>query len=226
MDNSGFDPTDYWQRRYQAGGTSGAGSRGRLADFKAAVVNALVAANSIDSIIDLGCGDGVQMAMLGAKGQTGSGRSDPHYLGVDVSPEALALCRALAGVNPRRRFIGWADFVAQQPNHTADLALSMDVIYHLTDDNVFQDYLDHLFGCARRFVLIYASNIDARTPDIHVRHRRFTDQIRQYHPAWRLAALLPNRFGFDQSRPNETSFADFHVYTPLNEGVVVTVPPT
>jgi SAM-dependent methyltransferase len=218
MDNEVFDPTIYWQWRYRAGGNSGAGSRGRLADFKAAIVNDLIAANRVRTMIDFGCGDGVQMAMLGAA------QADLEYLGVDVSPEALAFCRSRAGGDPRRRFMDWADFIAEISLPVADLTISMDVIYHLTDDEIFHTYLDHLFGCARQLVLIYASNLEARPLDIHVRHRRFTDTVRHRYPEWRLAAILPNRFGFDPARPNETSFADFYIYAVDSTSLTVTVP--
>lgn len=113
---------------------------------------------------------------------------------------------------------------SQDPPIVADLAISMDVIYHLTEDEVFYTYLNHLFGCARRFVLIYASNVDARTTDIHVRHRRFTDVAMDLYPHWRLSAILPNRFSFDPVRPTETSFADFYIYAADDAGVTVTVP--
>ncbi len=216
MQNQVFDPIAYWQWRYRTGGTSGAGSRGRLAAFKAEVVNRLIAANQIASVIDLGCGDGVQMAMIGADGQ------GPHYLGVDVSPDALAMCLYRGGGN--RRFLLYEDFAAAIPAHTADLAISMDVIYHLTDDAVYYNYLDDLFGCAERIVLIYASNIHAATRDTHVRHRCFTETIKSRFPDWRLAAMLPNRFSFDPAQPEQTSFADFYFFTPISAGIIVTVP--
>ena len=41
---------------------------------------------------------------------------------------------------------------------TADLALSLDVIYHLTEDTVFEAYMRHLFAAGSRFVIIYATD--------------------------------------------------------------------
>src|SRR5438270_10704846 len=61
---AGFDnSSSYWNRRYVAGGTSGAGSYGRLARFKADVLNAFVAESGIASVIEFGCGDGAQLAL-------------------------------------------------------------------------------------------------------------------------------------------------------------------
>lgn len=42
----------------------------------------------------------------------------------------------------------------------ADLSLSLDVIYHLVEDEVFETYINTLFKSARRYVIIYSSNSD------------------------------------------------------------------
>ena len=88
-----FSSGDYWEVRYRDGGTSGAGSVGRLAAFKAATINGFVAANAIRSVIDLGCGDASQLALL---------ELPADYVGVDVSPSSLARCAARF---PDRRFL-------------------------------------------------------------------------------------------------------------------------
>lgn len=43
------------------GGTSGAGSYGVLAEFKAEVINSLLLEHSILTAIEFGCGDGSQL---------------------------------------------------------------------------------------------------------------------------------------------------------------------
>lgn len=45
-------------------------------------------------------------------------------------------------------------------NETADLTLSLDVIYHLIEDNVFFTYMDRLFDSSTKFVIIYSLNTD------------------------------------------------------------------
>lgn len=207
MNHTVFDPIRYWQWRYRAGGISGAGSRGELAQFKAEVVNQLIATNEVRTVIDLGCGDGVQFEML----QAPAGRSI-DYLGVDVSPEALARCVTKKSNIINKRFMLWNDFVAAGFMGHADLTLSMDVIYHLTDDAIFISYIDELFRCSNRIVLIYSSDINAYTNDIHVRHRQFSETVGRRHPKWRRVAIIPNRFPHDPMRPMTTSFADFHVF--------------
>jgi SAM-dependent methyltransferase len=73
----------YWETRYAQGGTSGAGSAGRLAPFKAEVLNAFVEQHGVNTVFELGCGDGTQLTPA----------RYPSYVGVDVSPTAVDLCR-------------------------------------------------------------------------------------------------------------------------------------
>ena len=65
----------YWEERYQIGRDSGTGSRGRLAFFKANVVNDLVREEAIHTGIEFGCGDGQQLSLL----------EIDRYTGLDVS---------------------------------------------------------------------------------------------------------------------------------------------
>lgn len=192
-----FSSGDYWEVRYRDGGTSGAGSVGRLAAFKAATINGFVAANAIRSVIDLGCGDASQLALL---------ELPADYVGVDVSPSSLARCAARF---PDRRFLTLDELRTVSP---AELTLSLDVIYHLIEDNVFAATMRTLFAWATRFVVIYGSNVDAAGSSPHVRHRRFTDHVAATEHDWRLLAHLPNPYPYDPANPNDTSFADFFIY--------------
>ncbi len=204
-----FSSDNYWETRYRGGGTSGAGSTGRLARFKAVTINRFIAANGIRSVIDLGCGDGSQLAML---------ELPADYVGVDVSPAALARCAARF---PDRRFVT-PDALRTLP--PAELTLALDVLYHLTDDRVFAATLATLFAWAIRFVVIYASNVDAASPAAHVRHRQFTDHVAATEPDWRLLAHLPNPYPFDAARPNDTSFADFYLFGRSDAPCSIVVP--
>jgi SAM-dependent methyltransferase len=193
---NGFSSNAYWEARYRAGGHSGSGSRGQLAAFKAGVINGFVADNAIADVLDLGCGDGHLLSLLRV----------PDYVGVDVSPAALARC---AKQFPQHRFV---PFGALDAELHAELALSIDVIFHLVEDAVFVSYMDALFAHATRFVLVYSSNTDFAWSSPHVRHRRFTDYVADCQPEWRPLAHVPNRYPYDAERPEETSFADFFVY--------------
>jgi hypothetical protein len=52
---------EYWKERYAAGGSSGAGSYNKLAEFKAEVINDFVVRNQVQTVIEYGCGDGNQL---------------------------------------------------------------------------------------------------------------------------------------------------------------------
>jgi SAM-dependent methyltransferase len=203
-----FSSVDYWEMRYRAGGRSGAGSCGQLAAFKAGVINGFVTDNAIGDVLDLGCGDGQLLSLLRL----------PCYVGVDVSPTALACCITRF---PQHRFL---PFTALEAAGRAELVLSIDVIFHLVEDAVFTRYMHAMFEHATRFVLVYSSNSDCNWSSPHVRHRRFTEYVADCRPEWRLLAHLPNRYPYDAERPNDTSFSDFFVYGRHDAGCAVRIP--
>ena len=206
-----FSSAAYWDARYRTGGTSGAGSRGWLAHYKAAIINGFIAANRIRSMIDIGCGDGAQLDLL---------TPPPAYVGVDVSPTALAACAARL---PRHRFVTPAGLADVAP---ADLTIALDVLYHLTEDPIFTDTIRTIFSWAHRFVVIYGSNVDVAPTTAHVRHRRFTEHVARTEPDWRLLAHLPNPRPFDPARRAETSFADFFIFSKAAEPALIPIPAT
>lgn len=188
----------YWAARYAQGGTSGAGSYGRLAEFKAEVLNDFVRENDIRTVVEHGCGDGNQLALA----------AYPRYLGLDVTTEAVALCRSRFARDATKEFRTLSEYGGER----AEVALSLDVIFHLVEDHVFETYMHRLFTSAERFVIVYSSNHDepASETAAHVRHRCFTRWIEQHAPLWRMRAHIPNRFPLREVQ--EGSFADFFIY--------------
>jgi hypothetical protein len=193
--------TDYWRERYSKGGDSGAGSYGKFAEFKARVLNAWFRETGLSSAVEFGCGDGNQLKLLEVA----------DYLGVDVSPLAVARCRAAFAGLPGRRFTLADDYAGER----ADCALSLDVIYHLVEDEAFDRYMRRLFAAATRCVVIYSSNQigNATTDGAHVRHRRFTDWVMQHEPGWKLERHVPNEHPY-RGDWRTGSFADFYIYVP------------
>jgi Methyltransferase domain len=188
----------YWKSRYLEGETSGSGSYGRLAEFKAEILNELVRANGIHTIFELGCGDGAQLELA----------RYPEYVGVDVASGSVDLCSGRFAGDATKRFY----LASEMPDDlgTFDLVLSLDVIYHLIEDSVFETYMQLLFARSHRYIAIYSSDYDAAAEALHVRHRKFTAWIAQHAPEWRSIGTMPNRYPFDPKRPNDTSFSDFH----------------
>lgn len=200
----------YWQARYAAGGDSGAGSYGKFATFKARVLNSLFAEAGLHSVIEFGSGDGNQLRLL----------QMADYTGVDISPDAVARCRALYAGQPGRRFLTLDDYLAASPQPQADCALSLDVIYHLVEDETFHAYMRRLFAAATRMVVVYSSNHDeaVQADGSHIRHRAFTRWVETHQPSWRLLRHVPNAYPF-RGDYRTGSFADFYIYVPRGDGV-------
>jgi SAM-dependent methyltransferase len=191
---------NYWEQRYASGGNSGAGSYGRLCEFKADVINAFVETHQIGSVVEFGCGDGHQLTLA----------RYPAYLGVDVSATAVQTCRDLFGADESKRFCLLDDYAGQ----SADLALSLDVIFHLVEDTVYEAYMDTLFKAADRYVIVYSSAEEGRqhTLSMHVRHRKFDDWVSRNAPRWKLIERIPNKF-HGSGNGSESSFSDFYIYS-------------
>jgi SAM-dependent methyltransferase len=196
---------DYWEQRYAEGKDSGPGSHGQLAAFKAEVLNGFVRSRDIRSVIEFGCGDGNQLALA----------DYPAYTGLDVSKTAIAQCTERFGHDRTKHFLLYdpRSFADTRPSLRAELALSLDVIYHLVENETYEQYLVHLFSAAERFVIIYSSDTD-ENPSLqapHVKHRRFSARVEKNLSAWTMVEKIPNRFPF-QDDDTGGSFADFFIY--------------
>jgi len=191
---------DYWIKRYKKGGNSGAGSHSLLALFKAKIINEFVAENGIESVIEFGCGDGDQINLFNFK----------SYKGFDVSHEAIAICNSVFTNDPTRQF----DLIKNHSNEKADLTLSLDVIYHLTEWDTYDGYLRRLFDSSTRFVIIYSSNSDDHeNNDVapHVKHRKFTGWVTENAPDFKLIKHVPNRYPYNGDG-RISSYADFYIF--------------
>tara|TARA_B100002052_G_scaffold298459_1_gene331991 strand:- start:175 stop:852 length:678 start_codon:yes stop_codon:yes gene_type:complete len=190
---------DYWANRYDSGNNSGAGSYGKLAEFKAEVINKFVAEHDVKTLVEFGCGDGNQLGLA----------AYPHYIGLDVAPRSIEICKKMYQDDSTKEF----HLLDGSPIPSAELGMSLDVIYHLVEDQVYEQYMRDLFDVSSRFVIVYSSNKDEKAPVEWVRHRKFTTWIEQHQPDWTLLEHIPNRYpetpGSDQ---DNTSFADFYIF--------------
>jgi hypothetical protein len=187
----------YWDLRYRMGGTSGAGSYGRDKAYKAAYLNRLFVERKIRSVIDFGFGDGSQLAEL---------RID-DYLGFDVSRAAVDRCRAHFADDPGKQF----RLVGEYNGERADASMSLDVLYHLVEDEVFDAYLARLFQAANRWVVIYSTNAedDRKLRGRHVRDREFTRSVAERFPDFKLADAPPRPEDLDGAGTEGASFFVF-----------------
>ena len=168
------------------------------------MINAFVARNKVDSVVEFGCGDGNQLGLT----------DYPVYTGLDVSEAAVSLCRERFKGDAAKAFQTYDP--EKQPEFPeasqACLGLSLDVIYHLVEDDIFERYMEHLLSASERYVVIYSSNMERPSTTPHVRHRKFTKWMAKKHLEWELQEFIPNRYPFDSARPHDTSFADFYIY--------------
>lgn len=207
---SRFSSKEYWEKRYAQGGLSGSGSYGRLGEYKAEFLNSFVRKEDISSVIEFGCGDGAQLGLFEFR----------RYIGLDVSKTSISLCmRQYADDESKSFYIFDAEFIKDSHKlFAAELSLSLDVIYHLVEDHVFEPYMHALFNAAQRFVIIYASNTDqnGETQPPHVRHRKFTDWVEEHEKSWKLVDHIVNRYSLKANEIDE-SFADFYIYSKANQ---------
>jgi SAM-dependent methyltransferase len=148
-----LDYKDYWHKIYLNGETSGPGSYGELAEFKAEVINEFLEIHEISSVIEFGCGDGNQLSMI----------QYPKYLGLDVAKSSIDLCFDLFKNDPNKSFLWYQPGYLLNPALflKADLVVCLDVLYHIIDDEDFENTLKHIFSCASKHVILYT------TIDVH-----------------------------------------------------------
>lgn len=190
---------DYWVQRYKTGGNSGDGSYNKLAQFKAEILNAFVKDRHAATVIEYGCGDGNQLRLAEYK----------SYLGFDVSDLAIAMCRKTFAGDVSKQF----KLVGEYRGETAELTMSLDVVYHLVEDAVFESYIRRLFDSSSRFVIVYSSNKDEqeKVQSPHVKHRKFTRWVEENTIGWKLVQHIPNKYPYNGGK-TEGSFADFYIF--------------
>jgi uncharacterized membrane protein len=197
---------NYWEARYSSDGTSGVGSYGKFADFKADTINKFVTRHSVDSVIEFGCGDGNQLKLA----------RYPRYLGFDISKTVVERCTRLFAGDTSKSFA----LVSAYSGEKADLVLSLDVVFHLVEDAVFENYMRHLFASSKRWVIIYSSDFDEdlNRDGVHVKHRKFSNWVLRNCPSWELVEQIPNKYPYHGNH-HEGSFADFFIYQKIDGGL-------
>ena len=202
--NDFFNSAEYWEVRYSSGGNSGEGSYGRLANFKASVLNTFIREHSLKSVIEFGCGDGNQLSLA----------SYPLYIGLDVSRTIVKKCIAKFNSDNTKSFFLYDQECFADLSHTflCDVALSLDVLYHLIEDNVYETYIKNLFSSSKQFVIIYAVNENIPRPSSHEHYRKFTSDVERLVFGWELFEVVENEFKPSASAKLDVSNANFYIY--------------
>lgn len=195
IDVDSFDSSKYWEERYVNGGNSGNGSYGFLAEYKKDFLNQFIVENNIKSLLEYGCGDCNQLGMIECD----------QIIGVDVSKTAIDICKKLL---PNSEFI-----TIQKgffPKLKTDLLLSLDVIYHLIEDDVYEEYMTNIVNHGSEFLIIYSANFeDDGNFSKHVKPRNFTKH-RLLNENYELIKIIENKY--KSTDHNVGSFSDWYIF--------------
>lgn len=154
-----FNSKEYWESRYKSGGNSGAGSQGVIAQYKAKIINDFVKNNNIQTVCELGCGDWLFSLY-----------DVPEFVGYDVSEFVIE----------RNKKTYKHKFTTSMAELTSyDLTISMDVILHLIEEDVYQQYMKDLFRLSNKYVIVYSTNWDEILGGIHNKFRKFLPDVPQ-----------------------------------------------
>lgn len=162
---SKFNSSKYWENRYNSGGNSGCGSYNSNCDYKASVINRFLEQNKITSSIELGCGDGNQLSHINYK----------RYYGFDVSETAVKICKDKFEHEKEFNFTSNLEDLPLK----SELVLSLDVIYHLVEDGVYEKYIKDLFSKSSKYVIIFSTNYENNKTSSHVKHREILPYIKK-----------------------------------------------
>jgi cyclopropane fatty-acyl-phospholipid synthase-like methyltransferase len=196
---------EYWDERYRTQGNSGSGSYDHLAEFKAEVLNPFVTKHNIETVLEFGCGDGNQLKLA----------KYPNYIGLDVSPKAIQMCHELFKNDKSKSFMLY-NSLAFYDNHNiikADLTMSLDVLYHLVEKQIFEKYLTDLFNTSKKYVIIYATDFDQKEEPIyqHENRRGFTAFVAKQFPNFKLIEQIKNKYAVVK-KGEIGSDCDFFIY--------------
>ena len=98
----------------------------------------------------------------------------------------------------------------------AELTISLDVIFHLIEDDVFHEYMSKLFFSSKKYVMIYSSNTNQNLYNIPVLHRRFTDWIFNNQKNFKMVQFIPNPRPLLNDAKNEI-FYDFYIFEKIEK---------
>lgn len=199
----------YWEKRYAGGGNSGAGSYNRLAQFKADTINEFFDEHKdIHTCIEWGCGDGNQLLLINYL----------MYVGIDVSSTIIEKNKVKFSEDKTKKFYESNEFLANHKGEQYDMALSLDVIYHLVEDEVFEKYMSNLFAYSKKYICIYSSNVERPYNGSHMRERFFTNWIEKNKPEWKLIKFVKQKYPYDPKVNDvNSSISDFYFYELLRQ---------
>ena len=174
---------EYWKQRYSEYSSrlfKGASGNGRLpfrVNYKSKVLNEIIVKYKISSIIDFGCGDGILASKLHID----------RYDGLEIDESLVDELSRQFQSKPNYNF---STKIKSTWPERHDLALSVDVIFHLLEDDVYRSYMFQLFSGKSDYVVIRSSNHEelGMGRNGHIRHRNFSEFVSKNFGQYNLIA--------------------------------------
>lgn len=130
--------TEFWDKHYYEGGTSGPGSIDSYRDWKWKVITGM--AGQIDDVIDIGCGD---LSFW-------EGKQCKNYTGIDIS-------KVIIDKNIKLRPV-W-NFIVKSADELvgelqAPVVLCLDVLFHIMDEVVYEKIFKNLGHYSSKWIFL------------------------------------------------------------------------
>lgn len=201
INDDSINSARFWEKHYEENGNSGTGSYNALAQFKADFINLWLNDHHIESVIEFGCGDGNQLSLINYM----------DYTGIDVAPIIVERNKKKYIEDKSKKFYN------RYPKKTYmmqkyQLSLSLDVIFHLLEDAVFEEYMNDLFDSSEKYVIIYSSNHEEYTRWPEFRHRKFMKYIQENIVGFSLVEFVPNKHPHVIGEEDTTTESDFYIF--------------
>ena len=183
-----INSTQYWEDRYYYGGNSGSGSYYKNAAEKADYLNAKIVEFDIDTVIDIGCGDGNNLKLFKIQ----------NYYGFDVSKTIISQNKREFKNDQSKQFsIMDRDFeenlsnIKNKKNIKKIICVSFDVIGHLVEDNIYENHLRSFDLVNPDYLIISNFDVD-KEYDLsipHIKARNYSKDL--LNMGWKLVDVHP-----------------------------------
>tara|TARA_B100001057_G_scaffold197581_1_gene198253 strand:- start:575 stop:1219 length:645 start_codon:yes stop_codon:yes gene_type:complete len=183
-----INSAQYWEDRYYYGGNSGSGSYYKNAVEKADYLNAKIDQFDIDTMVDIGCGDGNNLKLFKTQ----------NYYGFDVSKTIISQNKREFKNDQSKQFSiidknfeGNLSNIRSQKNIKKIICVSFDVIGHLVEDNIYANHLRSFDLVNPDYLIISNFDVDLEynlsTP--HIKARNYSKDL--LNMGWKLVDVHP-----------------------------------
>lgn len=126
---------------------------------------------------------------------------------MDVSSRAIEICKNHYHDDGSKQFAEIDPLQELSLDKKYDCALSIDVLYHLVEQDVYEMHLRNVFASAEKYVIIYAWDTEEQGDmniSVHLKPRKFTHYISEKFKNWDLIGKVKQIY--------DDSSSDFFFY--------------